>query len=366
MKKINNFEISSLIVIITVTLYAGINLGILKECTGINSWFTVIISNIIGIIPLLMYLYISNYQKDLPINQKINTLFKKWGILINIFLCLIFFTLCMTILYNINNYITSQLLYRTPHIVIAILLMSLSTYHISKGIDSITKVSFILLVFNIVLSCIGLFPLVPDINIENFMPILQFGTDKILPSAIKLSSINTLPIILISIIPKEKSENLQKYNKNIIIAYLIGCIIALSIIIQTYGVLGANLVKLFEYPEYIVYKKITLLGFLERVENIIASQWISGSYIYMTLIIYYIANNINIKNQTINKKNTIISIIIAIILITVKITIFKNNTIFHNYTKKIFPYICMSLFLFYIIISIKIFIEKRKNKLTTQ
>jgi len=359
MKKISNLEISSLVVIITVTMYAGINIDLIKEVTNTNGWIAVIISNIIGLLPLLIYLYIANYKPSIAINKKINELFKKGSIIINSLICIILLFIGITILYNTNNFITTQLLYRTPHIVIAILLVLIASYHVSKGINSITRVSIIMLTFNIILSSLGFFSLIPEINIENFMPILKIDTNNIIPSAIKLASINSLPIILVSIIPKEDSLKPNKYNKSIIIAYLIGALISLSIIIETYGILGIHLVKIFEYPEYIVYKKIVLLGFLERVENIISSQWIIGNYIYLTLIIYYISNTINLKHK---KSNLITSLIIGTIIIIIKLTIFNNNIIFYNYIKNIFAYICMSLFIIYIIIAIKIFIDKKRNK----
>lgn len=359
MKKISNLEISSLLIIITVTMCLGININILQENTDINGWISFIISNILGVIPLLLYLYISNYKPTLPLNEKINSLFGKYSIFLNIFISVIFLIIGITILCNLNNFIISQLLYRTPHIVIATPIIILSIYHISKGISSISRVSLIFLVLNIILSLIGFLSLFPKIEIENFMPFLQNNTNNIIPSAIKLMCINTLPIIIISCIPKEESYNPKTYNKFIIISYIIGCLISLSIIIQTYGILGINLVKLFEYPEYIVYKKIILLGFLERVENIISSQWIMGSYIYIVLIIYFISKNIKPKNT---KKLTIPSIIIGLIILVSSITIFKNSTVLHTYIKNIFPYICMTLIFFYIILSIKIFINKKRIK----
>lgn len=359
MKKISNLEISSLLIIITVTMCLGININILQENTDVNGWISLVISHVIGFIPLLIYLYISSYKPTLPINEKINSLFGKYGIFLNILISIIFLIIGITLLCNLNNFIISQLLYRTPHIVIASPIIILAIYHISKGINSISRVSLIFLTINIILSSIGFMSLFEKIELENFMPFLQTNTSSIIPSAIKLTCINSLPIIMLSCIPKENTYNPKKYNKCIIISYIIGCIISLSIIIQTYGILGINLVKLFEYPEYIVYKKIILLGFLERVENVISSQWIMGSYIYIVLIIYFTSNNIKPK---IIKNNTILCVLIGLVILISSITIFKNSTILHTYIKDIFPYICMTLILFYIIIPIKIFITKKRIK----
>ena len=59
MRKVNNYEIISLLMFINITMYLGININIIKTTTGVNAWLTVLISNIIGFIPLILFLYAS-------------------------------------------------------------------------------------------------------------------------------------------------------------------------------------------------------------------------------------------------------------------------------------------------------------------
>ena len=86
MRKVNNYEIISLLMFINITMYLGININIIKITTGANAWLTVLISNIIGFIPLILFLYIANYKPELKLNEKINFLYKKTGFIINIFI----------------------------------------------------------------------------------------------------------------------------------------------------------------------------------------------------------------------------------------------------------------------------------------
>ena len=164
-----------------------------------------------------------------------------------------------------------------------------------------------------------------------------------------------LPLLLLLMIPKEKLTNPKKYNKTIIISYIIGSIISISLVIVTFGVLGINLIKAFEYPGYIVLRKIELLGFLERIENVISLQWIVGSFVYLSLIIYTISKSIPLKTT---KSHQYINIIIGIIFIILTKTFFKNNTIFDTYLINIFPYIISPLLIIYIILPIKILFKK--------
>lgn len=360
MKKISTLELGSIIIIELVTMFSGINMSILKEGAGINSWIAALLSYILGFILLLLIIYFSNYYPDLQLHQKINHLFGKIiGFIINIILSIFLLVIGITILYNINNFILSQLLNKTPFIISCLLLMTLIIYNTNKGLNVITKTSYILLSLNIVLFLINIFALIRHVDITNFLPLFKIDIENILPTTLKITSTKVLPLITILIIPKNKLTNPKYYNKTIIISYIIATTISLLLVFVTFGVLGVDLVKAFEYPEYIVLRKINLFGFLERIENIISLQWIIGSFSYLSLIIYTISKSIPLKSK---KAHTYINIIIGIILISLTLLIFKNNTIYDTYILNLFPYITGGIIIIYILMFTKIILSKNKLK----
>lgn len=355
MKKTSYLEIASIVIIQTVTTFFGISVSILKEGSGINSWLSALISYAIGFIPLIMIILISNYQPEKKLNEKINLLFgKKIGFIINILFSLILLTIGITLLYNINNFILSQFLYRTPFLVSCTLFMLLIVYCANKGINVISKIAMLLLTINISLYTINILSLIPHIEVSNFLPLLKENTHNILPTSLKIASINYLPLLTLLIIPKNKITVPKQYNKTLIISYIISALISFGLVITTFGVLGIDLVNTFEYSEYIVLRKVKLLGFLERIENIISLQWIIGSYVYLTIITYTISKSIPFKSIKAHKWT---NLIIGIILITLTTILFKDNTLFDTYIKNIFPYITSSILVIHILLLIKIFIN---------
>lgn len=342
-------------------MYTGINLNIIKNSSGVNSWLSILLSYFISIIPLLLYIYISKYEETLPLNEKIKKLFPHTHHILNTILNLTIITIGITVIYNVSNFITSQLLYRTPQLVISILLIALSTYNVIKGINTITRVSLIMTTFNIILFLISFFTLIKHVNPDNFLPFLKNDTNHIFTNALKLTSINTLPLILLLKIPKSNINNKNNYNLSIIISFIIASTISFLTFIIVYGILGTYLVNIFEYPEYIVLKKIVLFGFLERIENIICNQWLVGNYIYLTLIIYYL-NTSSCISKKINNK--FLSPLFGAIILLLSTNLFKNNTIFNYYIKNYLPYITSILLIFYIIIPIKIFIQTTNSNST--
>ena len=236
--------------------------------------------------------------------------------------------------------------------------MILIIYGANKGINIISKLALLLLLINIGLYTINILSLIKNIELSNFLPLLKENTKNIIPTSFKIASINYLPLLTLLIIPKENITVPKKYNKTIIISYIIGTIISFGLVITTFGVLGIDLVNAFEYSEYIVLRKVKLLGFLERIENIISLQWIIGSYIYLTIIIYTISKSIPLKSI---KANKITNTILGILLVTLIIITFKDNTIFDTYIKDIFPYIISGITVIYILLITKIFISKKQN-----
>ncbi len=358
MKKISYLELSSIFLVILITFNSGINLFLIKNTSGIDSWLSIIIGYIIGLIFLLLTIYISNYHKELNLFEKNKHLFKDFiGTIINIIISIIFFIIAITLLYNISSFINTQFLYHTPILITMSLLIILSIYCATKEINIIAHISLLLMAINIIMFILCNISLIGNIKIDNLLPFLKTNYLNIIISSLKIACINTLPILIILIIPKEKITNQNKYQKSLIITYIIGTLISLIITLTTISILGIYLTNMYEYAEYMVLKKVKLFGFLERVENIISMKWITETYIYLTLIIYSLTKNIKKKNK--NTDNCI-SIIIGIVLVITTNYVFKNITIFNNFIKNIFIYIIAILFIIYILITTKIIFTKKE------
>ena len=359
MKKISYLELSTIFLTLITYFNSNINMYIIKESNITNGWIIIFLSYIIGIIPLSITLKIVNYKKNLNLFEKNKNLFGDIiGNIINITISIILIIIAIVILNNITNFITTQFLYHTPKIITMSLLIILATYCSSQEINVIMHTSIILTGLNIIIFIISKLSLIPNIKLDNLLPLILPNTNNIILTALKIVAINILPIILILIIPKDKITNQSKYNKAIIITYIIGFIASVLTQICTISTLGIYLTNIYEYPEYNVLKTIKLFGFLERSENIISISWIVEAYLYMTIIIYTISKNIPKKsNKTFTYTNTITGLII--LLLTKYFC--ENISHFNHYIKTTFTLFISTLTIIYIIILTKIVLtEKRK------
>ena len=354
-EKINNLELSSTIFLILFSCTIGIAPYTTIKIAGINAYIGVIIGTIIGLVPLLMFIYISNYEIDKPLYIKTKIIFGKvLGTIINIILIILYLILATTILFNTSNFIISQYLTDTPIILVTII-FALTGYHaINKGINTITKTSLIYTIIIIVLFILATIGLIPEIELDNLKPILEYGINKPFIAGLTYSLILTIPISSLVTIPKSNIDNYQKTTKYIIITYLITTIMVFFMSFVTSACLGKYLLLQYQYPVYMTLKRISIFGFIDRIENFLSIEWILSSFIVYTIPLCYIKDTIT------NKNNKIINLIIIIITIVLSINIFKNNTSFNYYLDSIYPYILLSLLIVFIIIFIFTCIKKKK------
>ena len=139
------------------------------------------------------------------------------------------------------------------------------------------------------------------------------------------SLVLTIPIGSLLIIPKKEIENYYKTTKYIIITYLITTIMIIFMSLVASACLGRYLISMYQYPVYITLKKISIFGFIDRIENFLSIEWILSTFVAFTLPIINIQSNINKKN---NKIINLIIIIIIIILLILLISLFFSYFIY--------------------------------------
>ena len=354
--KINSLQLGSLILCPILSASLGIGLYNAIQIAKVDSYIGIFISSILGIIPLLLIIYISKFEENKNIIEKINILYGKTiGTFINFFIVSILFIIGITILFGICNFIVTQFLANTPIIYVAITFGIISIYAVSKGIETISRTQFIFTFIIVIIFITLAITLYPEFDKSNLKPILEYGINPPLKVGILNLFTNIIPIFIILIIPKNNICDKEKYTKYIIIFYVISILFILLISIFTIGVLGQYLASFYQYPEYILLKKVTLFNFIDRIENFLSIGWILSTYATLTLIIYYISNFIKTDDKA--KLNPLF---ITILIVLTSVLIFKNNTSFNNYITNTYPYIISILFILIILISITIFLKKKK------
>ena len=122
-EKINSIQFTSTFILCIISSSIGLSLYTTIKIASIDSYISVVIGSILGLIPLILFLYIFNYQIDVPIYKKNTLIFGKiFGNIINIIITILYLIIGITILFNLGNFIVSQYLSETPLVLILIVL----------------------------------------------------------------------------------------------------------------------------------------------------------------------------------------------------------------------------------------------------
>lgn len=356
-QKINCLQYSAMITMIMVASFIGIGVYSIIKSAGVDSYISIIFAFFLSIPALLLFLYICSYEPDLAFPQKMEKLYGKCGGRIVTYLVAIFiFIYANNYMYNLINFIVSQFLPETPILVVGIVFSILAIYANKLGMQSMSRTCLLLLSVNLILLAIGILGVIPDFELTNLKPVLEFGISRPLGGTLYIFTVCVMPIFALLIIPKNDMVDSKKFNRSVIIAYIVSFLIIFFILFMILGVLGIYLASIYQYPEYIFLKHVNLFGFLDRIENIIAAQWIFGLFFSVAFAVYYITNSIKP-----NYNSKLLPVSVVTLMLLGSIFLLPNNTIFNTYVYEVIPILRIISFVIFILIGISIFIKQKKN-----
>lgn len=366
--KMSSLQIMVLSYLIVISTGMGITSHMILSASRTDAYITIFLGFLIGLIPVLIFLYIINYEPSLNIFEKNLKLFnKKIGTIINTILVGTIFYMAMICFWSLNDFITSQYLTKTPKFIISIAFIIPMVYLLSKNMTILCRTSFVIFIISLFLVLLTIFGLFWQVDLSNIMPVLENGIGHPLKNSLQQVTYNSLSIILITMIPKNNIIDKKNLNKRIIIGYTFANMVIFIMVFLIISVLGIELANIYQYPEYTLLKKVKLFGFLDRTESTLSLRWIfylfTVTAICLTFIKEYLKTTFNIKNKNFT---TFVISIIAILTLVFSNKIFDNNTIANRFieTKLVFI-LFITTFLIPVIISIKIKKDKKSYLIKT-
>ena len=324
-KYLNNIEYGTLAFFLINSFFINVGYNLFTSTSLNDSILDILIGSILILILLSIILFIRSYYKKDLLNI-INNSILKYPLLL-----IITISLSISTIYSItiiSKFIHYYILKDANIFTISLTLIFIIYYLVSKNIKTISKVSNIFFYIYIILSFIGLIGTTSYVDVNNLKPFMTISISDHIKSIIMYFNYSILPIFLILTFPYHKNE-----HKNILvfsILSLINIIICLTLIIS---ILGIDLTNIYIYPNIAIYKKISFLNILERIETFLAFNELLNSIFIISISLntvkHIIITNLNIK------KERIVLIILSILILFISnfITVSKNiyltiNTIF--------------------------------------
>ena len=316
--------------------FMGIGISNVLEKAKESSIFVIILGTLFGCY-LLTLLNQFNYKNVKGI--------RKWSMFILVYILLIIG------LEELINLISSIYLIDTNKFFIAIPLLLVIIYLNTKDISVNYKVSSILVIVCNSIYFLAVLGLIPEIKTLNFFPLFNIPFTKVLLVSFEFALYSITPCILFGGL----KNDIKNLNKKIIKEYIGSNLVLSSIFLLTQGVLGIELVNLFKYPEYVILKKISLLDFINNVENILSFCWLFMIFMYLSICSKQLYD---ISYSTFNKK-WIYPIFLIISMY------FISSNLYDNVNFLIFMYdylwiICIFIVIIYMLINIPSLKKEKK------
>ncbi len=323
--------------------FLGIGFSLIFNYNSKDSWFSCIIGYLIGIIIIWMIKKILDYKEGKTLNQLLKNTFT------DIVLKILIISFCLYVIFQsyfiLQTFITSFFLIVTPPFYIILPFILIIIFIVSKGIRNIAKVAEALFLFCIAITIIILIVLYKYTDFNNFLPILTTKPTNFLYSSLIFGVLSSVPNMFLL--------NIKNNGKNIIKIYSLSVLTLLLILIIIMGVFGPELSVIYRYPEYMILKKIKILSFIEKIENIVSVIWIIDGFFMVSMASHTIYDLLPKKH---NKK---IGIILAIAMFYVTSFIVGKNYIIRLSLYYKTPIIYIIGFL---LIIIPLFIKAKKYK----
>lgn len=366
MNKITTIQVCFTYTLLSVASFLGIGIFGMLQLAKRDAYISVLISFLVSSIILFIFFKVWNYEPNLPFYEKTKKLFgKTLGTIINYIILILVTIILVSAIYNFLIFINTQLLTKTPYLILGIALTCVSLYLISKGIVTIFRLGVLLLTINLILFFTAAFNLFTTIEISNFFPILKDGISPVLNGALLGIYQFTYPIIFLLIIPKNKIINSKITNKFLFLSHCFSHILLFLFIFLILGNLGYEIVELYTYPEYMVFKGVELFGFIDRIENVLTTQWIFGYLFFFSFGLYFLENLMN-YNFKLKENNKILITIISFVLLIISNKLFPNDISYLNFVDNISSKIKIIFIGIIILLFIAILIKKylsNRNKI---
>ena len=305
----------------------------------------VILDIIIGGVGIIILLGSILWLKRTNKNKSMLDLIDSTSYLKYLFYPIIILILGITIIYVLNistSFISYYILKEVDMLIISITLVITILYVANMGISTITKVIEIFFYVFLLILITSWSGLINEIDFSNLKPMFTTSIETHMKSSLIYFITSCIPLFLLLIIPECTIKSSSK-EKNLPIYFTLGSIIlAITQFILIVSVLGIHLTKIYQNPDMIIYKKISFLNILDRVEVMLSFNNILNMFFILVMCFYTLKEIINHLIKT--KKEHI-----NIALIGLFSLILSNTIEINNQTYLISNFVCFILIIYFIL-----------------
>jgi spore germination protein KB len=290
-----------------------------------DAWIAAILGTITALLLIWLYTILGSLMGNMTIIQYCKKIFGKWlGGFISFTFVIFMLLITMSYVWIAGDFLITQLMPETPLIVINLLFTIVVTYAVRLGLEPVGRAAEILYPW-VLVGVISVFLFVlPDIKLENLMPVFEFGLLPVIRGTLLFHGVIPVTLVIFLMIFPNNISQLQQGRKSFILGTLVGGIIISTAITFSLLVLGADATERNAYPIYALAKKISIGHVFERLEAITAMVWIVT--VFFQTFLYFYGTVIGLTQTFDLKGEKTFSLPLAMLIVIFSIVVYPNST----------------------------------------
>jgi spore germination protein KB len=275
------------------------------------------------------------------------------------------FILCTFLLWDIGDFMVTQIIVETPIQSIFILFILTIVFSVRSGIENIARTAEIFVPWVYGLFFIIIFFVLPSIEVTNILPILAKGIRPILQGSYHMVIFPFLELSLFLMISKNVYKR-EKLQKGFLGGFYKGAFVLFIVTTACILVLGPDFTSRNAFPVYVLGKKVSIGEFLQRIEIIIAIMWFLSIFFKLAIAFYSLVVG---TSQLLGLKDyRPITLPFAMLVVVATSIMIPNSIFLIEFDKKAWgPYIFFVSVFLPMVVFVTLKIKKNKmNAPTTQ
>lgn len=272
------------------------------------------------------------------------------------------FHLGALVIRNFTEFVKIVGLHETPQYITGFFMIFLCIWALKKGIEVVGRWAVIM--FPIMLATIILvtFLLIPEMEVENLLPVFDNGFDKILDASFSVISFPFAELVVCMAVfsnvnPKNKPYSIFLWS------IAIGGTVLLLTTLRSILVLGEANLELQYFASYASVRLVEIGEFLERIEVSVSIVFLLGGFVKTCICLLGAAKGISEALRI--KEYSLLIAPVGLLMLLFSLILFNSTMEMFNWAEKFYRYYALPFeFLLPLIIWIGAELKSRKRRLS--
>ncbi len=315
-------ERNAILFLLTVALFLLCGIHTFSEISYRATVISMLLGSFISYLLLSSFLY---FHRDETLSL---SNISKPGAIILLLLSLLLLEFSLQ---RIISFVSYNVIHSSSYYLLFISFLLVSGFAVYKGFSAIFRAGFLYFCVFLFLAGITFIALFPKMNFQNVLPLLDASYPSILLSIFLFTILSLFPYFYLFHMQTELTTSMIRSLKR---GFLLKQLFLIFYVLIVFSILGIQITNLYPYPEVSIFKKVSFLNVIDRMESVFSISYFLPLFTYFAFTLYGVIEAIQ-KFVGTEKK--------ASILIFVSLLLFFMNEFYHAEVYILF--ICSGLLL---------------------